>query len=407
MKDKYGFVVWFVASLFMIYSFSLNTAAGVFSEPIQKALNLTSSQATIAVSCFVIGFALFQIPAGILLDKFNNRIVLCFAILILSLGCFLTALSKNLLFYSLANIVQGIGASFAFTAVGKAVSCWFSITLFPIMFGLSQTLSCFLSGAIHVALSRALEVMSWNKVYIILTGAGVIVFLMNLLFFRSGRAGASGDDNAENAEMISLFPSLLKVVKNRQVWICTIVASFSFGTLLAYSGFWYSGITKHYHVGITPTSVIGILLFTGIGIGTPLWGAVSNWVKTKKIVMHVTLSVGLIFMILVVYLPHYHFESQLIAYVNNFFVGLLLSSAMLSYSAIAEMLPPEVTGMAIAFVNMFVFIVNTIYLSLPYSLFIKGADFQEVYWLFPVSIALSICFLVFIKEESYHKINCE
>jgi len=354
-----------------------------------------------AVSFFVIGFAIFQIPSGILLDKFNNRIVLFIAILTLAIGCFLTAFSKNLVSYALANILQGIGASFAFTAVGKAVSCWFSITLFPIMFGLSQTLSCFLSGAIHVALSRALEVMTWNKVYLILTVAGVIVFFLNLLFFRNRKSGASeGNNNDEESEDIPILPSLLKVIKNRQVWICTIVASLSFGALLSYSGLWYSGITKAYHVGNFPTSVIGILLFVGIGIGTPLWGAVSNWVKTKKGVMHVTLSLGMIFMLLVIYLPHYHSSTQLIGYINNFCVGLLISSSMLTYTSVAEIVPPELTGLAIAFVNMFVFIVNTIYLSLPNYLFIKGANFQEVYWLFPASIALSICFLIFIKEES-------
>ena len=398
MQSKYGFVVWFIASLFMIYSFALNTAAGVFTQPIQHALNLSSSQATIAVSCFVIGFAIFQIPAGLLLDKFNNKIVLCSAILTLALGCFLTSLSKSIFFYALANILQGIGASFAFTAAGKAVSCWFSITLFPIMFGLSQSLSCFLSGAIHVALSRALEKMTWNRVYIILAIAGIIVFLLNLIFFKNRKFVSSSDKNDEISEIVSVIPSLLKVIKNGQVWICTIVASLSFGTLLSYSGFWYSGITKAYHVSIAPSSVIGILLFVGIGIGTPLWGAVSNWTNTKKGVMHVTLSLGLIFMLLVIYLPHYHIETQMISYVNNFLVGLLLSSSMLTYTSVAEIVPAELTGLAISFVNMFVFVVNTIFLSLPYSLFIKGANFQEVYWLFPVSISLSICFLVFIKE---------
>jgi MFS family permease len=71
----YGLIVWFIATLFVVYSFCLNTASAVFSEAIRTSLQASSVGVSIASGAFILGFACMQIPAGYLLDRYNARFV--------------------------------------------------------------------------------------------------------------------------------------------------------------------------------------------------------------------------------------------------------------------------------------------------------------------------------------------
>ena len=145
----YGSIVWFIATLFVIYSFCLNTAAAVFAHAIRTTLHASNFSVSLANGAFILGFACMQIPAGYLLDKFNARFVVSTGVFLLALGNAMAAFSDNLIIFALANILQGVGASFAFIAAAILISQWFSAKVFPILFGLTQTISCVSAGIIH------------------------------------------------------------------------------------------------------------------------------------------------------------------------------------------------------------------------------------------------------------------
>jgi fucose permease len=89
MKNSaYGFVVWFITTLFVIYAFCLNTAAAVFQDLVKSSLHATNMGISLAMGAFVVGFALMQIPAGYLLDKFNARYIVCTGVFILAAAIF-------------------------------------------------------------------------------------------------------------------------------------------------------------------------------------------------------------------------------------------------------------------------------------------------------------------------------
>lgn len=85
MQPVIQFLVWFIVSLFVVYSFCLNTAAAVFFDSIKLSLTLTNIQATLATSAFILSFALMQIPAGFFLDKYPAKYVVSSGILLLAL----------------------------------------------------------------------------------------------------------------------------------------------------------------------------------------------------------------------------------------------------------------------------------------------------------------------------------
>ncbi len=388
-----GLVVWFVVTLFVIYSFCLNTASAVFATAIKTSLHASDVGASIAVGAFIVGFACMQIPAGYLLDKFNPRLVISAGVGLLALGNILISFSNSLILFSLSNLIQGIGGSFAFIAAGVMISQWFPQKKFPIMFGLTQTLSCVLSGFIHYVFVHQLEVISWNQLYQYLFIFGFVLFVLTIVIVRS----PAGYKMAEGG---SLKASLSVVLKNKQIWLCALATASSFGILMAYGGFWYTQIQNYYSVGIDDSLMISGMIFAGIGIGTPILGWLSNVVKSRVVVVFMSLVVGNMMLLLGIYLPHFQINTLIPIKTISFFIGFLLSGSMLIYTIVSEISSNETRGVALSVTNTGVFLFNTAMMFLPY-LFITTASktFFTYLWVFPFFIMISILLTYFIKDS--------
>lgn len=392
MRKMYGSIVWLIATLFVVYSFCLNTAAAVFSETIKSTLHASNLGVSLAAGAFILGFACMQIPAGYLLDKFNARFVVSAGVLLLALGNVVISFSENLTLFTLSNFLEGIGASFAFIAAAVLISQWFSAKLFPILFGLTQTLSCILAGIIHYYFTLALADYSWNDIYRSLALFGFILFVLTLIIVKT-------PTNYKRGKSISLKKSIVSVFKNKQILLCSLAAATSFGVLLAYASLWYVKIQTYYSVENLQSVIISGAVFAGIGIGTPLLGWFSNIMKSRIMVIHVTLVLGTMALMMGIYLPHYNIDTLIIVKIVSFFIGFFLSGSMLFYTIVSEISTDNSRGVAISVLNTAVFLFNTIMLFIPY-LFVTviSTEFFTYLWILPVLVLFSILILYFIKD---------
>lgn len=395
-KSVNGFIAWIIVTLFVVYSFCLNTASAVFAEPIRTSLHASNLGVSIAVGAFIIGFAVMQIPAGYLLDKYNARFVVSAGVLLLALGNVITSMVNNVTLFAISNFIQGVGASFAFIAAGVIISQWFAAKYFPILFGLTQTLSCISAAAIHYVFTLALAHHSWNEIYKILSLFGTVLLLLTFLFVRS-------PSNNAKTKSISLAKSIMKVVENRQILLCALVATLSFGTLLAYASFWYLNVQKFYAVTLLDSVTISGMMFIGIGIGTPVLGWLSNKLESRKLVIHTTLCLGAMFLLMCLYLPHFQIRTLIIIKIVSFLTGFLLSGSMLLYTVVSEISSNATRGVALSVTNTGVFLFNTILMFFPY-LFITAISsmFFTYLWILPLCVIFAILLNYFIKE-SYTK----
>ncbi len=392
-KLIYGSIVWFIVTLFVVYSFCLNTAAAVFSEPIRTTLHASNLGVSIAVGAFIIGFAVMQIPAGYLLDKYNARLVVSSGVLILAIGNIITSFATTVVLFSISNFIQGLGASFAFIAAGVIISQWFPARMFPVMFGLTQTLSCILAAVIHYVFSVALATHTWNEIYKILAVLGLILFVLNLILVKTPA-------DYSRMESVSLKQSLCMVFKNNQIILCALAATTSFGTLLAYAGFWYLNIQTFYSVKMLDAVMISGMIFIGIGLGTPILGWISNQVKSRKAVIHVTLCLGTMALLMCIYLPHYQIGTLAIIKIISLLMGFLLSGSMLYYTVVSEISSNSTRGVALSVTNTGVFLFNTVLMFIPYVFITTTSSMFFTYlWLLPFFIIISILLTYFIKDS--------
>jgi MFS family permease len=391
-RKFYGTIVWCVSTIFVVYSFCLNTAAAVFSGAIKSSLLATDTDVALAMGVFVLGFAMMQILAGYLLDNYNSKLVISAGIFLLVLGNFLISYTHDLLMFTLANFLQGLGAAFAFIAIGVLISQWFEAKLFPILFGAAQTVSCLSAGILHYYFILALKTHTWNHIYQTLAFFGGILLILSILLIKS-------PPGYQHKKDLSFRQALRIVIDNNQILLCALAAAMSFGVLLAYAGFWYLQVQKFYTLNNVQAVVLSGIMFAGIGIGTPLLGWISNLVKSRIAVLHITIVLGAMALLLGIYLPHYETNTLIIIKIISFLIGFFLSGSMLFYTVVSEISTEKTRGLALSVTNTAVFLFNALLMFLPY-LFITNASkqFFTNLWLLPFFVLFSLLLLYFIKD---------
>jgi MFS family permease len=204
----------------------------------------------------------------------------------------------------------------------------------------------------------------------------------------------------KTAATISLKKSLKTVCGSKQIWLCVIAATTSFGILLSYASFWYTQVQKFYAVDTTDALIISGLIFAGVGIGTPLLGWISNIVKSLIMIIHGSLVLGTMFLLLGIYLPHFNIDSYIIIKIVSFFIGFFLSGAMLFYTVVSEISSDSTRGVALSVTNTGVFLFNSLMMFIPY-LFItqQSTSFFTYLWILPFFVLLSILLTYFVKES--------
>ncbi len=389
----YGLIVLLLVTLFDVYSFCLDTAAAVFSESIKTSLQISELSVSLAVGAFIIGYALMQIPAGFLLDKYNSRYVVSGGILLMVAGNIAISFTNNVVLFSICNLIQGIGASFAFTAVAIATAQWFPEKLFPVLLGLTQTLSCILTAVIHYMFAVGLAAHTWNEIYRVLSFCGIGLFLLTLIFVKSPADSKKHDD-------ISLITSLGLVCKNPQIWLCMFAATLSYGILLAYASFWYLDVQKFYSVRTLDAVTVSGMMFVGAGIGMPILGWISNRVKSRKMVIHVSLCLGAMFLLMCLYLPHYQINTLAIIKTVTFITGFLLSGSMLFFTVASEISSDRTRGLALSATNMGAFLFSSVMMFVPYVFITNVSNMFFTYlWVLPFCIIIAILLNYFIRES--------
>uniref|UniRef100_A0A7V3PU05 MFS transporter n=1 Tax=candidate division WOR-3 bacterium TaxID=2052148 RepID=A0A7V3PU05_UNCW3 len=101
-------------------------AWSVFRKPLETALNITSTQASLPFSFVLIFFALATVVGGRLQDRFGPRIISMVGGILLALGMILASLAHNIGMLIIAyGIISGIGIGFTYVCPISAGVKWF------------------------------------------------------------------------------------------------------------------------------------------------------------------------------------------------------------------------------------------------------------------------------------------
>ncbi|EPC01538.1 hypothetical protein L861_16840 [Litchfieldella anticariensis FP35 = DSM 16096] len=163
----------FAAGYFLSYLFR-NVNAVIASE-LETDVGMSADQLGLLTGFYFLAFACFQLPLGVLLDRFGPRRVESLLLLIAGAGSLTFAAGQELATLSVGRALIGVGVSACLMASFKTFSQWFEPHRLPLVNG--YMLACGGLGAMSATapVEAILGVTTWRVLFVGLAMACVVV----------------------------------------------------------------------------------------------------------------------------------------------------------------------------------------------------------------------------------------
>lgn len=172
------------------FSYLYRAVNAVVAPDLVRDVGLTAGELGLLTSAYLLSFALFQLPLGILLDRFGPRRVQAGLVAVGAIGALLFSIGQDVWTLAAARAVIGIGFAGGLMASFKAVVLWVPEARRALANSIVMS-----GGAVGVILASApmewgVRLVGWRQSFVILAGATFVVALLILLIVPEKRGAA-------------------------------------------------------------------------------------------------------------------------------------------------------------------------------------------------------------------------
>src|SRR5258705_8643671 len=121
-------MVFFPFAVGYFLSFFFRNVNAIISKDLAGEFALTPADLGLLTSMYLLAFAAFQLPLGVLLDRYGPRRVVAALLCSAAAGALVFALAKNLTSLSIGRALIGLGVSAGLMGAIKAFSLWFPLS---------------------------------------------------------------------------------------------------------------------------------------------------------------------------------------------------------------------------------------------------------------------------------------
>ena len=249
-------------------SYLLRTVNAVIAPELTRELTLTAADLGLLTSAYLLAFAAFQIPLGLLLDRYGPRRVEAGLLLVAAAGTLLFAIGRSPFELTVARGLIGLGVSSCLMAAFKGFA-----QNFPAERQASLTGAIMASGGLgaltaSLPLEFALPLLGWRGVFQGLTF--LLLAVAALIFFSvpQREAGVSRDSLGAQLKDVG------GILAHRVFWRFAPPMTLVTGGFLAVQGLWavpwlmnVDGLTRHQAAEVLFALNLAMLL-SHLGIAT-------------------------------------------------------------------------------------------------------------------------------------------
>ncbi|MGA2991315.1 MAG: MFS transporter [Candidatus Korobacteraceae bacterium] len=190
---------------------------------IGKDLNLSKTAMGMAMSAFFMGYTVFQIPGGIMVDRFGPRLIMTIAFTVWSLFTGVTGMVVNFVQLLAVRVFFGIGEAPFPAASMKSIALWFEPSKRA-----TATSIILSSNALGPAIAPLLAVAimahwGWRGTFYSLVLPGLLVVALVAIFVTDDPHASKGQARVQAASATQAQYSFWQVLKEPTVWKATIM----------------------------------------------------------------------------------------------------------------------------------------------------------------------------------------
>lgn len=338
----------FVIALRVFFPFALaylltsifRSINSVIAPHIVRDLGLGPSELGFAIAALFLASIVFQLPYGVLLDRYDPKRLYAILLVLCALGVVLTALAQELILLTVGRTFVALGTTASFVTMFRVYSMWYPPRHLPLANGLGLGAGGLGLMAGTVPVEVALTFMDWRDVHLVIAALLVASAAIILIFAPDKAVPKDGSTLAEQIK------GLTEVLRSALFWrvapmLCVLLGTFSsFSTLWA--GPWVRDVA-----GLTDLETAHLLLvltasMTVAGLVTgPLTGA------AKKIGLTPTgfgVAVGFAHAAILAILYFQWIPSHGFVVVVWALIGAIAMLSFVFYAALAPQFPVALAG---------------------------------------------------------------
>ena len=214
----------FIAGYFISYVYRMVNA--VLGPTLAAEFGLTAGGLGLLSSVYFLSFAFFQLPLGLLLDRFGPRRVNATLLLIAALGGLWFASAHSAGAAIGARALIGVGVSGCLMSSFTAFVLWYPPDRLATMNGITFAAGALGAITATVPLELLLRVLDWRQVFLLLVAVTVLASLVLWLWVPERRRAQGKALSKEIEELASLFrdPAFLRLAVCLGASQCAAVA---------------------------------------------------------------------------------------------------------------------------------------------------------------------------------------
>lgn len=405
-------IIWFLGAFFYLYENLLQVSPGVMVNDLMHALSTDAGGLGLLAGAFFCGYAPIQIPAGVLADNYNVRLLLGGAITFCVVGCLLFVTSHGMYQAALGRLLIGVGSGFAAICSMKLATLLFPAKKFPFLVGLMVTFG--MTGSIVGGgpLAVVVESIGWRDALYTLIILGVVLGVLVVWLVQEKKHTHAKAVTPEKDHHV--LHGLMQVLVCRQSWAIAGYGGLMFAPTSIFGGLWgVPFIMQAYNLDKPEAASLVSLLFLGWVIGGPLTGFIIGQFEKKRPMLLIGSLGALLSMLSILYLTR---MPLVVLGIAIFFFGLFSSCFLPSFSIMKEIHDEAHSGAALGFMNTANMIGGLVGLPLVGWLLnalwdgnmLEGvkhyttANYMVSLALLPLMIFISILLLGLVKEKPEH-----
>jgi len=371
MKKEHKYISWGILVFGFVIVFFHRLAIGSVADILMVDLKLDSVQIANLTAMTFYGYALMQLPVGIMVDTIGVRKICTVGMAVTAIGSILFGLTDVLALSYLARLMVGVGTSVIIVSIMKLQATLFPVNMYSTLSGLTSLFGNFGAFFATIPLTFLALNLGWRETFVIL---GIITGILSVLIFIFVKEGQEyHEDNRINVKEAVKF-----VLTNKKVYPDFFIMVFFVGSLTAVLGLWGNGYLRNVYQ-ITSEQAAYYLSFITYGfiIGAPIVGKLSDYLggEIKKILLIASGGYVLIWIYVLVFSQGQPPVSQWP--ILFFLMGLFIICHILVFSNVKEVNPLKYTGIAISIVNIGEFVGSGL-VSLIMGYMIKRLQMSEM-----------------------------
>ncbi len=411
MKKEHKYLSWGILVFGFVIVFFHRLAIGSVSDFLIQDLRLDSVQIANLTAMTFYGYALMQLPVGIMVDTIGVRKLCTAGMAVTAIGSILFGVSDIIALSYLARLMVGIGTAVIIVSIMKLQATLFPANMYSTLSGLTSLFGNFGAFFATIPLTYLAVNLGWRETFVVL---GVITAFLSIAIYLFVKEG----HDTYKREKINVKEAVKFVLTNKKVYPDFFIMVFFVGSLTAVLGLWGNGYLKNvYHISNEKAAYYLSFITYGFIVGAPIVGKLSDYLggEIKKILL---VASGGYLTIWAYVLIIYKGQPPIGQWPVIFFVmGILIICHILVFSNVKEVNPLKYTGIAISFVNIGEFVGSgLISLSMGYlikRLTVLNMPEEQVYRTAMILVLVSAIFsfisVIFLhgkKETDKNETGC-